>query len=288
MGRSGAECDEPRFCLIGNAQKEAVRDALESKFGAPEQASLGWRPNVTVPVETRDEIGELTEAFNEMTRSLGVKEELLVEQREENAKLLALLMPEPVAERYQQGEEIVAEEHQNVTVIFSDIIGLDRLQAELTSAGSLAVVNEIERQFDAAATELGIERGRAIRNGYLGSCGLTVPRLDNVRRTVDFALECQRIIARFNTETGNNLGLRAGIDTGTVSSGLGGRHSVVYDMWGAAVNVAYQVKGDSPQPGIDVTDRVYQVLQDSMDFTPVGTVTVDGHDEPIWRLAGPR
>ncbi len=244
--------------------------------------------DVTVPVETRDEIGELTEAFNEMSRSLTVKEELLVEQRKENAKLLALLMPEPVAERYQQGEEIVAEEHQNVTVIFTEILGLDRLQAQLTSQGSLSVVNEIERQFDAAADSLGIERGRPIRNGYLGSCGLNVPRLDNVRRTVDFALECERIIDRFNSETGNHLSLRAGIDTGTVSSGLGGQHSVVYDMWGAAVNVAYQVKSGSPQPGIDVTDRVYQALQATMTFTSVGTISVDGQDEPIWRLVEPR
>ncbi len=244
--------------------------------------------DVAIPVSTRDEIGDLTEAFNEMSRSLTVKEELLVEQRKENAKLLALLMPEPVAERYQQGEEIVAEEHQNVTVIFTEIMGLDRLQAELTSQGSLAIVTEIERQFDAAADSLGIERGRPIRNGYLSSCGLNVPRLDNVRRTVDFALECQRIIDRFNGEAGYALGLRAGIDTGTVSSGLGGRHSVVYDMWGAAVNVAYQVKSGSPQPGIDVTDRVYQALRETMTFTSVGTVTVDGREEPIWRLVGPR
>ncbi|WP_020102969.1 adenylate/guanylate cyclase domain-containing protein [Mycobacterium sp. 360MFTsu5.1] len=243
--------------------------------------------NINVPVETRDEIGELTEAFNEMSRSLTVKEELLVEQRKENAKLLTLLMPEPVVVRYQQGEEIAPEEHQNVTVIFTEVIGLDRLQAQLTSQGSLAVVTELERQFDAAADSLGIERVRAIRNGYLGSCGLNTPRLDNVRRTVDFALECQRIIDRFNSETGNHLGLRAGIDTGTVSSGLGGEYSVVYDMWGAAVNVAYQVKSGSPQPGIDVTDRVYQALQATMTFTSAGTMSVDGQDEPIWRLVVP-
>ena len=64
---------------------------------------------------------------------------------------------------------------------------------------------------------------RTLHNGYLASCGLNVPRLDNVRRTVDFAIEMQRIIDRFNAETGNDLKLRAGIDTGTVTSGLVGR-----------------------------------------------------------------
>ncbi len=237
-------------------------------------------------METRDEIGDLTKAFNEMSRSLTVKEELLNAQRKENDQLLALLMPEPVVERYRQGEEIPPEEHQDVSVIFADVMGLDRLQAELTSERSLAIVDEIERQFDAAADSLGIERIRGIRNGYLGSCGLNVPRLDNVRRTVEFAVECQRIVDRFNGETGSGLGLRAGIDTGTVSSGLSGRMSVVYDMWGgAAVNIAYQVKSGSKQPGIDVTNPpVYEAVRDTINFSPAGTVVVDGREQPIWRL----
>jgi len=158
-------------------------------------------------------------------------------------------MPETIAERFKQGEEAIAVEHQNVTVIFADIIGLDRLQVELSSQDSLVLVNELIRQMDAAADDLGMEGVHTVRNGYLASCGLIVPRLDNVRRTVDFALECQQIVERFNADTDNGLSLRAGIDTGSVSSGLFGRPSVVYDMWGAAVNLAHQIKNGSPQPG---------------------------------------
>jgi len=240
---------------------------------------------VTLPVRSLDEFGDLTVAFNEMSRNLSIKDELLQEQRKENDRLLLSLMPESVVQRYREGEENIALDHQDVTVIFADVVGLDELSARLPSEEALAIVNQLVRQFDAAAEHLGIEQVRTLHNGYLASCGLNVPRLDNIRRTVDFALEMRQIIDRFNTETGHDFKLRAGIDTGTVTSGLIGKSSIAYDMWGAAVNLAYQVRSDSAQPGVYVTSRVYDVMRDLRDFTPAGAVTADGTEELVYRLA---
>jgi class 3 adenylate cyclase len=194
-------------------------------------------------------------------------------------------MPEPVAARYRDGEETISQDHQDVTVLFADIVGLDELSAVLASEESLAIVNRLVRQFDAAADSIGVEPVRTLHNGYLASCGLNVPRIDNVRRTVDFALEMHRVVDRFNGETGHSLKLRAGIDTGTVSSGLVGRTSLAYDMWGAAVDLAFQVQKGSPQPGVYVTSGVYDAMRDSRQFTAAGEITVNGMPQPIWRLA---
>lgn len=243
---------------------------------------------VAIPVESGDEIGDLTAAFNEMSRSLTVKEDLLNEQLRVNDDLLKSLMPEPVVDRFRDGEKTIASEHHNVTVVFADILGIDELQAEMAPAEFLALINELLRQIDAEADDLGVEPVRSVRNGYLASCGLTIPRLDNVRRTVEFTMECQRIITRFNSEEGTSLGLRAGIDTGDVGSGLVGRNSFVYDMWGGAVNLAHQIKGGSPQSGIYVTSRVYDVMRDDIAFTETGTITVGGESQPVWRITGTR
>lgn len=240
--------------------------------------------DVSLPVQSRDEFGDLTTAFNDMSRNLAIKEDLLAEQRRENDRLLRTLMPESVVQRYRDGEETIAQDHHNVTVLFADTIGLDELTSEMPSEEALAIVNRLVHQFDAAADDLGVERVRTLRNGYWASSGLSVPRLDNVRRTVDFALEMQRIIERFNTEAGTELELRAGIDTGAVSSGLVGRSNLAYDMWGSAVNLAYRVQRGSPQPGVYVTERVFEVMGDTRDLEPAGTVQVDGADEPIWQL----
>lgn len=243
--------------------------------------------DVQIPVETRDEIGDLTSMFNDMSRSLSVKERIVTQQRTQIRTLLNSLMPAPVAEKFSQGEQITARDHPNVTVIYADIAGLDRLQAELTSAESLAIASELIRQIDAAAAEYDIEQGHSVRNGFLGSCGLTVPRLDNIRRTVDFAMECQRIIERFNSEAALNLSLRAGIDTGTVSSGLVDEPYPMFDMWGTAVNLAHRIKTGMPEPGVYVTSRVYDGLAGTVSFAEAGTVTVDGSRERVWRLTEP-
>ena len=240
--------------------------------------------DVEIPVENRDEIGELTSMFNEMSRGLAVKEELVNQHRREIRRLLGALMPAPIADKFHQGEEITARTHQNVTVVYADIAGLDLARAELNSDESLSVANELWRQFDAAAEEYGIERARAVRNGYLGSCGLTIPRLDNVQRTVDFALECVRMIERFNADMGLDLRLKVGLDTGEAGSGLIGEPAVVFDLWGDTVNIVHGIKDEMSAPGIYVTSRVSEVLSDAYELTEAGTVRVDGADEPIWRL----
>jgi class 3 adenylate cyclase len=260
-----------------------VRPIRRLESGAQQISSGAY--GVTIPVVSRDEFGDLTVAFNDMSRNLLIKEELLNEQRRENDRIMLSLMPEQVVARYREGEETISQDHQDVTVIFADIVGLDELSANLTSEESLAIVNKLVRQFDSAAESLGIERVRTLRNGYLASCGLNVPRIDNVRRTVDFAIEMQRIVDRFNGGAGQSLRLRAGIDTGKVSSGLVGRASLAYDMWGAAVDLAYQVQSGSPQPGVYVTSDVYDAMRDSRTFTAAGEVVVGGEAQPIWRLS---
>jgi len=241
--------------------------------------------NVSVPVNSKDEFGDLTVAFNEMSRTLAVKDQLLTEQRQENDKLLRSLMPQNIADRYRGGEETIAAGHQDATVIFADLIGLDEIAGGLDPEPSLEIINKLVRQFDAAAETHGVERVRNTHNGYLASCGLTVPRLDNINRTVSFAADMQHIVNRFNTETGNRIQLRAGIDTGTITSGLVGRAGLVYDLWGRAVQVASRMRSGTTQPGVYVTEKVYEATRDTWPYTAGGTITVGEGQQPTWRLA---
>lgn len=82
--------------------------------------------------------------------------------------------------------------------------------------------------------------------------------------------------------------LRAGIDTGTVTSGLVGRAGLVYDLWGGAVHLASALRRGPAQPGIYVTEDVYEATRDSRNYTSAGPVVVGDHEEPTWRLTEER
>lgn len=241
--------------------------------------------SVAVPSRAGDEIGDLTAAFNDMSLSLRTKQDLLDEQRKQNDELLLSLMPESVVQRYRGGEQAIAEEHHNVSVIYAEVLGIDELSAEVSANELVTVMDDLVRQFDAAAEGVGVEQIRTMYNGYLAGCGLTTPRLDGMYRIVEFACEMQRIVDRFNVKSGHRLRLWAGVNSGQVVSGLVGRSGVTYDLWGSAVNLAYQLRRGTPEPGIYITAAVHDMIGDTEKFVTVGTVTTDDSQPQTWRLS---
>ncbi len=256
---------------------------VRTLVGAVRQVA-GGDLGVEVTSKTRDEFGDLSNAFNDMSRSLQVKQQLIDEQKDETDRLLLSVMPEKVARRYQEGEETIAENHQDVTVVYADLAGFDEFGASLGTERELTMLNELMRQFDDAAVKAGVEKVRTLRSGYLASCGLIVPRVDSARRTVDFAVEMSRIIERFNAQHDASISLRAGIDSGTVSSGLVGKASIAYDMWGDAVNVANRVQALAGKPGIFLTQRVRDKLPDTSGLTEVSTIEIRGAAQTVWQV----
>ena len=81
-------------------------------------------------VTSGDEMGELGNAFNSMTRSLRANAERLEEQEQENERMLLNKMPDLVARRYQRGDDAIAEFHSNVTLLFAHIAGFIDLSSQ--------------------------------------------------------------------------------------------------------------------------------------------------------------
>ena len=254
------------------------------RLSAAAQRIAAGETGVTVDAGSSDEMSSVSAAFNDMSRSLQVKAELLDQQQAESERLLRALMPEPVIRRYREGVQTIAEDHRDVSVMYADIVGFDTYSSTLDSEATLEALNELVRQFDEAATAIGVEHVRTATKGYLASCGLTVPRIDNARRIVDFALELQRILDRFSAQWGVSLHLRAGLDLGSASSGLVGRAHMVYDLWGEAVNLAFRVQAERGESGIYLTERVASGVPSTVPLVDVGVIDSPTGPQRILRI----
>ncbi|MGC5172926.1 adenylate/guanylate cyclase domain-containing protein [Microbacterium sp. DT81.1] len=247
----------------------------------------GGQEGVQVDAGSSDELADVATAFNDMSRSLQVKSSLIEQQEKANERLILSFMPEGMASRYKGGDDAITQDSDDVTVIFADIMGFEELALSMTSEESIARLNDLIRTFDEAAERHGVERVRTTRQSYLASCGLGTPRVDHARRAVEFALELSEILERYSNQQGVELGLRAGLDSGKVTSGLIGRARVVYDMWGDAVNLAFRVQGESAEPGIYVTQRVADRIPDSLVLQPAGDVETQTGTQRVWRVESP-
>ncbi|WP_426323924.1 adenylate/guanylate cyclase domain-containing protein [Microbacterium sp. E-13] len=242
---------------------------------------------VQVDAGSSDELADVANAFNDMSHSLQVKSHLIAQQEKANEDLILSFMPEGMASRYKHGDEAITQDSDDVTVVFADIVGFEALALSMSSDEAVARLNDLIRAFDEAAERHGVDRVRTTRQSYLASCGLAVPRVDNARRAVEFALELDTILERYSAQQGVALTLRAGLDSGKVTSGLIGRARVVYDMWGDAVNLAFRVQGDSDEPGIYITQRVAERVPDSITVVPAGEIETQSGGQRVWRVEAP-
>ena len=55
-----------------------------------------------------------------------------------------------------------------------------------------------------------------------------------------------------------------------MTSGLVGRTSLAYDLWGDAVNLAYRVRSVTGEPGVYVSQTVYDRTREIFTFAEAG------------------
>jgi len=233
--------------------------------------------DVKIKVKSKDEFRELANSFNEMVDNLDHQKKLVQQKNEENEELLLSILPEPVAKRVQQGEESIGDSFPKVTVLFADLGGFCELSETLPANEMVSFLNVLVLAFDDAAEKHGVEKHKTIGSGYMAVCGLSVPRLDQAKRIVDFAKDMLRIVRRFNRERNLDLKLRIGVNSGSVVAGIVGKDKFVYDLWGDTVNVANHLQSQGEWNTIQVTQSVYNRLSEfAEDFHPTSELELSG------------
>jgi class 3 adenylate cyclase len=197
-------------------------------------------------------------------------------EQEKSERLLLNVLPAPIAARLKQDQGIIAEQFDDVTVLFADIVDFTTLAARVTPTELVGVLNEIFSLFDELAEQHELEKIKTIGDAYMVVGGLPVTRADHAEAIADMALDMRLAMARFNAEHSELFSMRIGISSGPAVAGVIGTAKFAYDLWGDTVNTASRMESHGLPGHIQVSAATYKRLREAYRFTARGLINVKG------------
>jgi class 3 adenylate cyclase len=195
---------------------------------------------------------------------------------DQSEALLHNILPSSIAERLKAGEEPIADDYEDVSILFTDLVGFTRLAATQAAHETVAMLNDVVSAFDVTVSAHGLEKIKTIGDAYMLAAGVPDERPDHATQMIRVAHEMQRILAEYNARTGHDLELRIGISSGPVTAGVIGSKKFIYDLWGDTVNVASRMESTGLPGRIQVTEAVAHAARETFTFEDRGLIEVKG------------
>jgi adenylate cyclase len=194
-------------------------------------------------------------ARHRLVTELDKKNVELQAERRRSEQLLLNILPQEIADRLKKGEHPIADRHQDVAVLFADIVGFTPASSDQDPAEIINTLDVVFSRFDRLAESLRLEKVKTIGDAYLVVAGAPHASDDAVDRITTMAvlmLEAARGLSIGPTP----LQLRLGIDVGPVVAGVIGESKFAWDIYGDVVNTAARMESHGLPGEVHITSRV--------------------------------
>lgn len=219
----------------------------------------------------------LRESQAELERTVA----LLLKERERSDDLLLNILPRSIADRLKGQTQIIADNFQDATILFVDIVGFSDFASKKTPQEVIQFLNSVFSRFDKLVDVYGLEKIKTIGDSYMVVGGIPTPREDHARAIAHFALDIQKEVENYNMESNSNVSIRIGINTGPVIAGVIGTKKFLYDLWGDAVNIASRMESQGVPNTIQVSSACFEQLNKDFVLEKRGPVILKGKGEMI-------
>jgi adenylate cyclase len=203
--------------------------------------------------------------------------------------LLLNVLPRSIAQRLKREPGVIADAHEDVTVLFADVVDFTPFAERTEPARVVGVLDQVFKAFDGLAERHGVEKIKTIGDAYMAAAGLPDPRTDHAEAMADMALDMQEAVASVCKPLGLDLAIRIGMESGPVIAGVIGRHKFIYDLWGDTVNTASRLESHGLPGRIQVGEAAHRLLRDHYEFEDRGEIELKGKGlRRVYLLVGRR
>nr|XP_041570889.1 adenylate cyclase type 3 isoform X2 [Taeniopygia guttata] len=219
-------------------------------------------------------------AFLEARQSLEVKLNL-EEQSQQQERLMLSILPKHVADEMlkemkkdpsqkelQQFNTMYMYRHENVSILFADIVGFTQLSSSCSAQELVKLLNELFARFDKLAAKHHQLRIKILGDCYYCICGLPEFREDHAACAIRMGLDMVEAIASVRERTRTAVDMRVGVHSGAVLGGVLGQKRWQYDVWSTDVTVANKMEAGGIPGRVHVSQSTVDCLKGEFEVEP--------------------
>ncbi|XP_063896988.1 atrial natriuretic peptide receptor 1 isoform X2 [Helicoverpa armigera] len=186
-----------------------------------------------------------------------------LEEKKKCEELLYQLLPKSVTLQLINGQSVVAETFEQVTIYFSDIVGFTALSASSTPMQVVDLLNDLYTCFDSIVENYDVYKVETIGDAYMVVSGL--PERNGTRHACEvarMALALRDAVSRFRIRhrPQDQLKLRIGLHSGPCVAGVVGLKMPRYCLFGDTVNTASRMESNGEALKIHVSPDTKALL----------------------------
>lgn len=229
-------------------------------------------------------------AFLETRQSLEAK--LVVEEEsQEQERLLLSVLPKHVAAELKQDLDAVVQgpfkkiymsRHENVSILFADIVGFTAFSSTCPAPQLVRTLNELFARFDKLSDKFHQLRIKILGDCYYCVSGAPEERPDHAVLCVHMGLSMVEAIRSVRDQTRSGVDMRVGIHTGAVLAGVLGQRQWQYDVYSKDVVLANKMESGGMPGRVHISERTLSFLNGEFAVGPGD----GGSREEALRLAG--